>query len=100
MKRTISRGATKIGLAVAAAVMVTSANAASVTWNFQNQAGLPTQSFTDTVSGVTITMRAYSTVTNANLSNTWSTAQFNNQGNAGLGMTHSGESTNAPDHAI
>src|SRR5688572_18131084 len=101
MKRTISRGATKISLAVAAAVLATSAGAADVLWNFQNTAGLPGQSFTETSlsGGVTITMRAYST-TNSNNTSTWSTAQFNNQGSAGLGMTHSGESTNAPDHAI
>jgi len=99
MKKTTSRTFTKLSLAVAATLLAAGANAASVTWNFENTAGLPGHSFIETSGGVSITMRAYST-TSSNNTSTWSQAQFNNQGSAGLGMTHTGESTSAPNHAI
>lgn len=74
-------------------------SAASVTWNFENTAGLPSSTITETSlsGGVQITLKAYYA---ANNSSTWSTAQFTNQGSAGLGMTHTGDPTGAPDHAI
>lgn len=99
MKKTTSSVLTKVGLAVAAAVLVSGAHAASVTWDFQNTANLPTHSFTETsLSGnVSITMRAYTATSD---SATWSQAQFTNQGTSGLGITHSGEPTSPPQHAV
>lgn len=98
MKET-SRTFTKLGLAVAATMLAASAGAASVSWDFQNTAGLPGQSFveTSTSGGVNITMRAYSATSGAS---TWGTAQFTNQGTSGLGITHAGEPTTAPSHAV
>lgn len=89
----------KVGMALAATLLATAANAASFTWDFQNTAALPTHTFLETAiggSGV-IRMSAFSTT---GTTSTWTAAQFTNQGTSGLGITHTGELTGPPEHAI
>ena len=99
MKKTTSRTFTKLGLAVAATLLATSATAASVSWDFQNTAGLPGQTFntTSVSGGISITMSSYYATSNTS---NWSTAQFTNQGGSGIGMTSAGEPGTAPQHAV
>lgn len=99
MKTTTSRKMGKVGMALAATLLVTAANAASFTWDFQNTAALPTHTFLETAvggSGV-IRMSAFSTTDSGS---SWTAAQFTNQGTSGLGITHPGEPTGAPQHAV
>lgn len=100
MKTTTSSKLSTLGLAVATALLTTGAHAASFTWDFQNTAGLPGTSFVETslAGGQTITMRAYSATNNTTA--TWATANFTNQGTSGLGISHTGETTTAPQHAV
>ena len=100
MNKTSSHTITKLGLAVAATLLASSAGAASFTWNFENTAGLPGSSFVETSlsGGQTITMKAYSATNNTTA--TWAAASFTNQNTAGLGISHSGEPSGAPQHAI
>ena len=100
MNKTSSHTITKLGLAVAATLLASSAGAASFTWNFENTAGLPGSSFVETSlsGGQTITMKAYSATNNTTA--TWTAANFTNQATAGLGILHSGEPSTAPQHAI
>ncbi len=90
----------KIGLAIASLLLATGANAVTVLWDFSNNGSGGSSlgsSFTETSSGVTITMKAY-TATNSTTA-TWTTANFVSWGGDGIGMTHSSE-PGSPQHAI
>jgi hypothetical protein len=118
MKNTQFASLAKFALAISASLLAVSGNAADVTWDFANQANLPSttgaanfyngvagagnfivSSFTETslTGGATITLSAFKATST---SSTWATSSFTNQGGAGLGMLYNGEPTGQPNHAI
>ena len=110
--KTTTRNFTKLGLAVAATLLAASANAVSYTWDFTNLPSSPTQSFTSTNNGQTITLSAYSTAASADTAagltsrnaSSWVNATFNNYSPSGFGISNSVQSasteSNSPQHAV
>jgi PEP-CTERM motif len=96
MKKTTTRTFTQLGLAVAAALLVTSASATS--WDFSTPNGIAAGNDVGaTYTNGGLTLSAYYAVDNTTV---WSTSMFTSQGGAGLGMRSGAEPTTEPQHAI
>lgn len=103
MKNTTLGTFSKLGMAMAAALMATAAGAAPATWDFQNQTNAQGLSIFSNEAAATggpqsISVKAYYVTTPGG--NTLTAATFSNQGTLGLGMTSPNEPTGAPQHAI
>ncbi len=100
MKKMTPRTFTKLGLAVATALLAASAGAADVTWDFSTAPTTPTSSFnwTSSTGGSTITLSAfYATSTTT----PWLNATFNNFSPSGFGIQSGTEAlSTSPQHAI
>jgi hypothetical protein len=102
MKKTTPRTFTKLGLAVATALLAASASAADVTWDFT---GAPTGTPSSFGSSVTSGLNTYSITLSAfyatSATSSWSTATFNNFSPSGFGIQSGTEpSSTSPQHAI